>query len=111
MTKLVNPYPIFLDGQGDLIDAGYIYIGVANSNPETVGNRLNLFYDSALTQPALQPLRTLGGLIVNGQNPVLIYMAETDYSETIKSADSVLVSYTPSVAATGGATINYQPLD
>jgi hypothetical protein len=61
MTRLVNPVPLFLDGRGALLDAGFIYIGTAGTNPETLANRLNVFWDKALTIPAAQPLRTLGG--------------------------------------------------
>jgi hypothetical protein len=109
MTKLVNPTPLFLDGRGALLDAGYVYIGTVNTNPETVGNQLALFWDSAMTIPAAQPLRTLGGVIVNGVTPSFVYFAATDYSMTVRDVDSVLVTSIPSCTETGGVT--FQPLD
>lgn len=109
MTKLANPVPLFLDGRGALLDAGFIYIGTAGNDPEIVGNRLNLFWDKALTLPAAQPLRTLGGVIVNGHDLGFVYFAEADFSITTKDADSDLVAYVKSAFDLG--TSSYQPLD
>jgi hypothetical protein len=92
-----------------LLDAGYIYIGAVNTDPEIVGNQLALFWDSALTIAAHQPLRTLGGVIVNGANPSNVYFAEADYSYKSLDADSNLVDYIKDAADTGG--VAYQPLD
>jgi len=111
MTKVVNPQPLFLDGRGFLLDGGFIYVGAPSTNPETVANRLQLFWDNALTIQAAQPLRTLGGVIVNGQNPALAFLVETNFSITIKDADGVLVQYIPSAADIGGTPPAYQPLD
>ena len=111
MTKVVNPQPLFIDGRGFLLDGGYVYIGAANTNPETPANRLQLFWDNALTIQAAQPLRTLGGVIVNGQNPALAFLAEANFSMTVKDIDGVLVQNIPSAADTGGVAVAYQPLD
>lgn len=109
MTKLVNPVPLFLDGRGALLDAGFVYIGTAGTDPEVVGNRLPLFWDKALTIPAPQPLRTLGGVIVNGANLGFVYFAAADYSITIRDADSNLVAFVTTAFDLGGGS--YQPLD
>lgn len=109
MTKLVNPVPLFLDGRGALLDAGFVYIGTFGTDPETPANRLNLFWDKALTIPAAQPLRTLGGVIVNGGNIGFVYFAATDFSISIRDADSNLVAFVPSAFDLGGTS--YQPLD
>lgn len=106
MQRLNNPLPIFIDARGALLDAGYIYVGDPNADPET--NPIDLYIDQALTIPITQPLRTLGGLIVDGENAVYVYCAEDDYSVTIKDANSALVAYVPSIAV---ASISYQPLD
>lgn len=110
MTKLANPVPLFLDGRGALLDAGFIYIGTSGNDPEIAGNQLDLFWDKELTIPASQPLRTLGGAIVRGYNFGFIYFAEPDYSITIRDADSNLVDYVKS-AFDLGAGVSYQPLD
>jgi hypothetical protein len=106
MQRLNNPLPLFIDSRGALLDAGYIYVGDPDADPET--NPIALFLDQDLTIPIEQPLRTLGGLILDGENAVFVYMAESDYSITIKDANSVLVAYVPSVAT---AAPSYQPLD
>lgn len=111
MTKVVNPSPLFLDGRGALLDAGYIYVGAPSTNPETAVNRYQLFWDNALTVQAPQPLRTLGGVIVNGQNPSMAFLNEANFSMTIRDADNVLVAYIPSAADIGGVPVSYQPLD
>jgi hypothetical protein len=109
VTRLANPLPIWLDGRGALLDAGYVYIGTVNTDPEIVGNQLALFWDAAMTDAADQPLRTLGGVITNGSNPANVWFAETDYSVTIRDADSNLVDYIASSTQTGSDS--YQPLD
>jgi hypothetical protein len=111
MTKVTNPSPLFLDGRGALLDAGYIYIGQPNVDPEIVANQLALFWDKEKTIQAPQPLRTLGGIIVNGQNPAFVFLVEANYSMTIRDADNVLVVYIPSAADTGDPATSYQPLD
>lgn len=105
MTKLFNPEPIFLDAAGNLADGGYIYVGVANADPET--SPIDCFWDEARTIPATQPLRTIGGLIVNGTTPAAVFFAETDYSMRLKDAGGNLVYYTPTTYPAG----SYQPLD
>lgn len=107
MQRLQNPLPLFLDQRGGLLDAGYVYAGVANDDPEA--NPIDLFWDAALTIPADQPLRTRGGSIVNGGSPALVFLAQADYSMRVRDADGNLVEYIASASATGG--IAFQPLD
>jgi hypothetical protein len=107
MTKLANPVPLFLNANGTLIDAGKIYVGVANQDPEL--NPIAVFWDRERTKPALQPLRTLGGVVVNGYSPAFVYFAEEDYSLRIRDADDNEVIYIKS--STDEADVQYQPLD
>jgi hypothetical protein len=109
VTRLVNPIPLFLDGRGALLDGGYVYIGIAGMDPEVEANQLDLFWDKALTIPSAQPLRTLGGTIVNGLNLSQVYFAEADFSITVRDADSNLVYYIASAFDLSGTS--YQPLD
>jgi hypothetical protein len=111
MTKVLNPQPLFLNGQGTMVDGGYIYVGIVDMDPEVVVNRLPLFWDKNKTIPAAQPLRTLGGVIVNGQNPAFVFLNESNYSISIKDADHVLVQYNPNAMETGDPPALYQPLD
>lgn len=108
MTRLSNPIPIFLDGRGALLDGGYLYIGNPNTDPTVVANQLPLFWDLARTIPAAQPLRTVGGVIVNGLNVARVYFASSDFSITVKDVNSNLVWSVPSAFDLGGTS--YQPL-
>lgn len=109
MTKLANPTPLFLDALGRLLDAGYIYVGTVNTDPTIVANQIPIFWDAAMTIAAPQPLRTLGGRVMNGANPAFVYFAAPDYSLTIQDQNQILVHYNASSTASG--TTSYQPLD
>jgi hypothetical protein len=109
VTKLVNPIPTFGDGRGGLLDAGYIWIGQAGTDPEVGANQLAIYWDKELTVPASQPLRTLSGNIVQGLNLGLVYFAETNFSLAIRDADGNLVTYIADAFDLGGTA--YQPLD
>jgi hypothetical protein len=111
LTRLVNPITIFLDGRGLLLDGGYIYVGEAGMDPEVGANQIDLFFDKARTIAAPQPLRTLGGVIVNGFNLGKVYFAEPDYSITVRDADHNLVYYEPTAFDTGGVTFQQQDAD
>ncbi len=90
MLAIQSPFPQYYDVDGSPLDAGYVYFGVANDNPET--NPITVYWDAAGTQPAAQPLRTKNGVIYRSGKPALVY-ANSDYSITIKSKFGDLVSY------------------
>ena len=88
-TELVKPpYPLFSDANGEELNNGYIYIGTAGSDPES--NPITVYWDSAKTTPAAQPLRTLNGLIVRGNSPAKVW-AGSDYSIKVKDKSNVVV--------------------
>jgi hypothetical protein len=72
-----SPYPIFTDIDGQPLEAGYVWIGTANLDPQT--NPINVFWDAALTIPAPQPIRTLAGYPAFNGTPARLY-ANSDYS-------------------------------
>jgi len=92
LTQLAPPYPIFTDKNGDPLDAGYLYFGVVNLNPET--NPIQVYYDSALTQPAAQPLRTSNGYVMRNGSPALLF-AGSQFSVTVRDKSNSLVIYSP----------------
>jgi hypothetical protein len=92
LTQLAPPYPIFTDRDGSPLDAGYLYFGEANQNPET--NPIQVYYDSALTIPAAQPLRTSNGYVMRNGSPALVY-ADGQFSVTIRNKRNELVIYSP----------------
>lgn len=67
------PHPVFFDSAGSTLENGYIWIGAANLPPQT--NPVAVFWDSALTQPAAQPIRTVNGYPSNAGTPSAIYTA------------------------------------
>lgn len=78
MSLSVNPpYPIFSEADGLPLENGYIWIGSANLDPQT--NPINVYWDSQLTIPAAQPIRTLNGYVVYQGTPSRFYTA-TNYS-------------------------------
>lgn len=95
MQKIGNPVPLFLDARGYLLDGGNIYVGVVDGDPQT--DPVVAYWDKDLTLVAEQPIRTLGGRIVNGADPANIYIAEDDYSMQICDAQGAQVDYSPSV--------------
>jgi hypothetical protein len=92
LIQLAPPYPIFTDKNGDPLDAGYLYFGEPNLNPET--NPIQVYYDVALTQPAAQPLRTSNGYVMPNGSPALIY-ADSQFSVTVRDKSNALVIYSP----------------
>lgn len=77
-SQALNPLQFFADLSGNPLDSGYLYIGVANENPQT--NPITVYQDYALTIPMVQPLRTTQGLIsLNGQ-PLPVYVSASTYS-------------------------------
>ena len=92
LTQLAPPYPVFTDKNGDPLDNGYLYFGEVNKNPET--NPIQVYYDSAFTQPAAQPLRTSNGYVMRNGSPALVY-ASSQFSVTVRDKNNALVIYSP----------------
>jgi Head binding len=107
MTLVTNPYPIFLDGRGMLLDGGSIYIGLPNTDPTILVNRILLYQDAAYLTVIANPLKTLGGVIVNGRNKIFVHTPATDYSIAIKDAQGDTVY---SIASINFGGVAYQPL-
>lgn len=72
------PYPIFAEADGQPLEDGYIWVGVANLNPIT--NPITVYWDAALTIPAAQPIRTQGGYPVNSGTPARFFNDSENYS-------------------------------
>jgi hypothetical protein len=115
LTQLAPPYPIFTDKSGDPLDNGYLYFGEVNKNPET--NPIQVYYDSAFTQPAAQPLRTSNGYVMRNGSPAAVY-AGVNFSVTIRDKNNALVIYSPvgygvdpATATSGSVTVQDQTGD
>jgi len=83
------PYPVFYDRDGDPLDNGNIYIGVANLDPVT--NPIAVYYDEALTLPASQPLKTSNGYIYRNGTPAQLYVNAVNFSITVNDKKDLLV--------------------
>jgi hypothetical protein len=91
--SIEQPYPIFTDADGDPLENGYIWIGVENLYPIT--NPVAVYWDAALTQPAVQPIRTQGGYAVNAGTPAKLYTAAS-YSILVQHRSGIAVYTSPS---------------
>jgi hypothetical protein len=92
LTQVTGPYPIFTDLDGSPLDDGYLYIGAINDDPET--NPIQVFFDSNLTIPATQPIRTSNGYAYRNGTPALLY-AGGEFSITIRNKRNEFVLYSP----------------
>ena len=91
MTQSVSsPLPLYVDLDGQPLQNGFLYFGVVGLNPET--NPIAMYWDSALTQPAAQPVRTINGIPSRNGTPAMLYTS-TDHSLTIKDSRGRLVLY------------------
>lgn len=92
LTQVTGPYPIFTDLDGSPLDDGYLYIGEINQDPET--NPIQVYWDSALTIPATQPIRTNSGYAWRNGTPALLYTG-SEFSITIRNKRHEFVLYSP----------------
>lgn len=83
------PYPVFYDRDGQPLDNGNIYIGVANLDPVT--NPIQVYYDEALTIQASQPLKTSGGYVYRNGTPAQLYVNATNFSILVNDSKNTLV--------------------
>ena len=83
------PFPVFQDRDGQPLDNGYVWIGVANLNPQT--NPVVAYFDAALTIVAAQPLRTLNGYISRAGSPAQIYVDGVNFSILVQDSKGSMV--------------------
>jgi hypothetical protein len=88
-TIEVNPpFPAFAGADGQPLENGYIWIGVANLSPQT--NPVAVYWDAANTIAAPQPIRTLAGYPSRNGTPARFYVS-SDYSiQVLDSKGSVV---------------------
>jgi len=106
MTALsIQPtFPTFTGADGQPLENGYIWIGTANLNPIT--NPITVYWDAALSAPATQPIRTLGGYPSNSGTPARMYV-NSDYSiQVLDRKGSVVYSAPVATERYGGGIIN-----
>lgn len=82
------PFPLYSDSNGNELNNGSIFIGEENKDPET--NPITVFWDSALSQPASQPIKTVNGYLSRAGSPARIYTSIA-YSITVRDKSDKLV--------------------
>jgi len=87
------PFDLYTDAAGKPLDAGFIYVGVANADP--VVSPVAVFWDAALTIPAAQPLRTTGGYVSRNGAPANFFCA-SDYSIRVCDKTNTQIFYVAS---------------
>jgi len=98
------PYPAFAGADGQPLENGYIWIGTVNLNPQV--NPISVYWDSALTIPAAQPIRTLNGYPSYQGTPSRFY-AGSDYSiQVLDSKGSVVYTSLNGNISSGSTATN-----
>lgn len=95
-------YPIFTDIDGQPLEAGYVWIGTANLDPQT--NPINVYWDAALTILAPQPIRTLAGYPSRNGTPARLYV-NSDYSIRVMNKNGSTVYSAPTATERFNGTV------
>lgn len=95
-------YPIFTDIDGQPLEAGYVWIGTANLDPQT--NPINVYWDAALTILAPQPIRTLAGYPSRNGTPARLYV-NSDYSIRVMNKNGSTVYSAPNATERYSAAV------
>ena len=90
---ITAPFQQFWDRNGDPLQNGYIYIGIANLDAQA--NPITVYWDAAGTIAASQPIRTLNGYPVWNGTAANIYVAASDCSIKILDSKGTLVVSKP----------------
>ena len=88
-TSIEQPFPIFFDKAGKPLDSGYVYIGEYGKNPQT--DPIQTFWDEALTQPAVQPIRTINGYYSRYGTPSRVFIQGISCSITVRDKYQTVV--------------------
>jgi hypothetical protein len=92
-VSILPPYPAFVDTEGKPLDNGYIWIGQANLDPQV--NPVGVYWDSALTITAEQPIRTIAGFPSRNGTPARFYTSVDTYSIRVQNKNGTQQYYVP----------------
>lgn len=84
-----QPYPLFNDLDGEPLEAGNIFIGEAGFDPRSFP--VAVFWDEAMTIPAVQPITTLAGFPAYQGTPSRIYTASASVSIRVEDKNRVFI--------------------
>lgn len=94
------PFPVFSNRSGLPIDDGNVFIGTAFMDAET--NPIQVYWDSALTIPVYQPIKTSGGYLYQNGTISNVFVSG-DYSMTVRDKNETFVYSCESVFDTLGS--------
>jgi parallel beta-helix repeat protein len=97
------PFPVFNDRDGQPLDNGYVWIGVANLPPQT--NPVNVYFDEALTILAPQPLRTINGYVSRAGTPAQLYINGVNFSILVQDSKGSMVYNFPEGTGAGASAV------
>lgn len=102
--SITPPFPIFSDRDGTPLEDGYIWIGTANQDART--NPIAVYWNSILTEPAAQPIRTLGGYPSRFGTPGQLFISAQVYSILVQDKRGTLV-YSDQAAEGPSTFVNF----
>jgi hypothetical protein len=107
--SIAVPFPVFQDRDGQPLENGYVWLGVANLNPQT--NPVIAYFDAELTIVAPQPLRTLNGYISRAGTPAQVYVDGVDFSILVQDSKGSMVYNFPEGTGIGADAcgVTYNP--
>lgn len=101
-NRISTPFPIFNDKDGSPLDAGFIYFGELNKSPLT--SPIAIFYDSALTMPVENPVRTQNGFVSKNGFLRQVFCAEPVISIQVQNKQKEIVWSSGSINLNPGVT-------
>lgn len=87
-NSITSPFPIITDIDGQPLEGGYIWIGIAGLDPQT--NPKNTYWDNALTALAAQPIRTIGGYPIRTGSPARLFV-DANYSIRVQNKNGTII--------------------
>ena len=108
-TLVTEPYPAYFNASGLPLDQGYIYIGQQNTNPMILANQIPVFWDSALSIPAAQPIRTSAGFPTYLGKAARFFVGQA-YSITVLDKNQQLVFSDLAPPVSTGPVVAPQPI-
>lgn len=103
MSTVQTPVPYFADLNGDALDHGSIYIGTAGMDARS--NPVQVYWDSDLTIPASQPIRTVDGYPSYQGTPSSVFCASPEVSVTVLDKNGVSIMTNVETVNDGGLAL------
>lgn len=85
-AQVYPQFNVWYDTDGTPLNNGSVYIGEAGLDPEN--NPITVYFDTALSIPAPQPLTTTNGYITNNGSPAPIYIPPTVTSYSLRTKNN-----------------------